>query len=178
MKYADFKIGTEFFTCTGQCWRCTDVGTRTILAIELNPELESSWFNGPPYAVIEVPFDEYDIKGAYRDEKEAIQEAIDRANHSAHPNFPHEIVMTMLQARCTEAADTYPQKQLFRIDRVSADGEILHPYAAERDGDSWRILVYRLFAGTFQTVAEADFIQLRPAGEADFRRQSSQLRRT
>src|SRR3546814_6001171 len=53
MKHADFAIGTEFETCTGQRWRCTDVARRTIVAIELRPELEAAWFRGPPYPVPE-----------------------------------------------------------------------------------------------------------------------------
>jgi hypothetical protein len=36
MKHSDFQIGTEFFTETGR-WRCTDVGTRVIAAISLEP---------------------------------------------------------------------------------------------------------------------------------------------
>jgi hypothetical protein len=36
MKHADFQIGTEFFTAAGR-WRCTDVGTRVIVAISLEP---------------------------------------------------------------------------------------------------------------------------------------------
>lgn len=51
----------EFSTETGR-WRCTDIGTRVIVAIPLN-RADSSWYNGPPYAVMEVVFDEHDIKG-------------------------------------------------------------------------------------------------------------------
>lgn len=74
MKHADFSIGLEFMTDTGQ-WRCTDIGTRTITAIkisevqvthqaddgQLTSEVvctDSSWFSGPPYAVAESVFDE------------------------------------------------------------------------------------------------------------------------
>lgn len=73
MQHSDFKIGTEFTTVTGR-WRCTDVGTRVITAIHLdnpvvgaaalvNPGSLDSWFNGPPYAVMEVVFDENDFAG-------------------------------------------------------------------------------------------------------------------
>ena len=37
MQHADFQIGTEFFTATGK-WRCTDVGTRVIVAISLESQ--------------------------------------------------------------------------------------------------------------------------------------------
>lgn len=61
MNKEEFQIGLEFYTATGK-WRCTDIGTRVIVAIKLyqnNP----SWYNGPPYAVAEVVFDEYDLGG-------------------------------------------------------------------------------------------------------------------
>lgn len=75
MKHADFKIGREFW-CADKRWRCTDIGTRTIVAIRVDhvevvsnvPELRRTlcraaaeaegWFKGPPYAVAEDVFDE------------------------------------------------------------------------------------------------------------------------
>jgi hypothetical protein len=62
MKHSDFKIGTEFVTETGR-WRCTDVGRRTIAAIKLDHDDDPRWYNGPPYAVAEHVFDEYDLEG-------------------------------------------------------------------------------------------------------------------
>jgi hypothetical protein len=80
MKHGDFTIGGTFQCGEGE-WRCTDIGTRTIIAIRIDsvsvgsnkPELRrtleraaaeaESWFNGPPYAVAEQVFDEYDIEG-------------------------------------------------------------------------------------------------------------------
>ena len=46
MKHADFSVGTEFQTSTGQRWRCTDVGQRSIVAIELQQDLDEPWFQG------------------------------------------------------------------------------------------------------------------------------------
>jgi|HubBroStandDraft_2_1064218.scaffolds.fasta_scaffold70350_3 hypothetical protein len=62
MKRKDFQIGCEFLTAAGR-WRCTDVGKRTIAAIRLNHDDDPSWYNGPPYAVMETVFDEYDFEG-------------------------------------------------------------------------------------------------------------------
>lgn len=82
MKHTDFQIGTEFFTASGK-WRCTDVGSRVIVAISLEPRemvrlsTDSSGrqvketfisddprdLNGPPYGVVEYVFDEYDLDG-------------------------------------------------------------------------------------------------------------------
>lgn len=79
MEHSEFKIGETFWVGTQQ-WRCTDIGTRTIVAIRVDrvevgsnkPELRRSlsrseaeaegWFDGPPYAVAESVFDEYDIE--------------------------------------------------------------------------------------------------------------------
>jgi len=60
---SDFTIDGHFF-CADKPWRCTDVGTRVITAICLSehPD-EHSWFNGPPYAVSEIVFDEYAQEG-------------------------------------------------------------------------------------------------------------------
>jgi hypothetical protein len=77
MDHSDFTIGGTFW-CGEQQWRCTSIGTRTIVAIRIDSvEVESTEpasrrmlyhsgaaaegrFNGPPYAVTEIVFDEYD----------------------------------------------------------------------------------------------------------------------
>ncbi len=61
MKFEDFLIGNEFYTASGK-WRCTDLGTRVIVAIHLSYK-DESWFEGPPYAVVEHVFNEYDFAG-------------------------------------------------------------------------------------------------------------------
>jgi hypothetical protein len=81
MKLADFRIGQEFY-CAGKRWRCTDVGSRVVVAICLEPHEvvsitdtdpsarrdcrhvtdEPPWFDGPPFAVIEEVFDEHSIQ--------------------------------------------------------------------------------------------------------------------
>ncbi|MEI7843465.1 MAG: hypothetical protein WCI39_10595 [Gallionellaceae bacterium] len=71
MKKEDFYIGLEFYTAYYDKenkdfkpikWRCSDVGTRVIVAIKLD-QPDSSWYNGPPYAVSEMVFDEDDVEG-------------------------------------------------------------------------------------------------------------------
>lgn len=62
MKHSDFEVGVEFFTATGK-WRCTDLGRRTVIAIRLDHPDDPSWYNGPPFAVAETVFDEYDLGG-------------------------------------------------------------------------------------------------------------------
>lgn len=52
------------FESGGKRWRCTDVGTRTVIAVCLDDHPDDpSWYNGPPYAVAETVFDEYDQQG-------------------------------------------------------------------------------------------------------------------
>lgn len=93
MKLREFAIGKSFWAF-GKEWRCTDVGTRTALAIELgDKEIVNStigplekqwtehlsraeaekegWFKGPPYAVVEVVFDETDLPACYASLEEA-----------------------------------------------------------------------------------------------------------
>lgn len=80
MRHNEFMISATFW-CGGGLWRCTDIGTRVIIAIRLDrvdvgsstpegrrtlgrAEAETGgWFNGPPYAAAESVFDEYDIAG-------------------------------------------------------------------------------------------------------------------
>jgi len=82
MNHSDFYIGLEFW-CGSRQWRCTDCGTRTIIAIRVDAaeiasgepgklrtrilsreELErDGWFNGPPYALAEHVFNECDLEG-------------------------------------------------------------------------------------------------------------------
>lgn len=82
MQHSEFHIGGHF-VMGGRLWRCTDVGTRTVVAICLDDaEIVSynsgthststqpltrqqahdmGWFNGPPYAVVEQVLDENDF---------------------------------------------------------------------------------------------------------------------
>lgn len=68
MKKEEFKLGTKFYTATGK-WRCTDIGTRVIVAIHLNQEGHEN-YNGPPYSIPENVFDEYDLEGCSLDPTE------------------------------------------------------------------------------------------------------------
>jgi hypothetical protein len=61
----NFHICLEFYTASGK-WRCTDIGTRVIVAIKLDQD-DPRNHNGPPYSVAEYVFDEYDISGCSLD---------------------------------------------------------------------------------------------------------------
>jgi hypothetical protein len=68
MKRSDFQLGTEFFTGAGK-WRCTDVGSRVIVAVSID-DLDLRNLAGPPYSVAEYVFDEYDLDGCSLDPSE------------------------------------------------------------------------------------------------------------
>jgi len=79
MKHSNFHIGLEFW-CGGKRWRCTDIGSRVIVAISLEPHEavsveighkdkskhierqymadDPSWLVGSPYGIVEHVFDE------------------------------------------------------------------------------------------------------------------------
>ena len=96
MQLRDFRIGLEFY-CGDKKWRCTDVGSRVVIAIRIGPHeivtLETqavtgkktdircttedpSWYNGPPYAIAETVFDESSIEGCSLEPSQHDQSAI------------------------------------------------------------------------------------------------------
>ena len=102
MRHPEFRIGDIFF-CGGKRWRCTDIGSRIVAAIcldgvnvvtyspvsrrqshsRLGAEKADSegWFKGPPYAVTESVFDEYDQKGCSTEEESSTSEEPDATGH-------------------------------------------------------------------------------------------------
>jgi hypothetical protein len=83
MQHSDFSIGKEFL-CGQRRWRCTDVGTRTIVAIVLDHD-DPSWEIGPPYARQEVVFDEYDLVGCTNVENQS--EDIAESGYDFNPMY-------------------------------------------------------------------------------------------
>lgn len=81
MNRQDFAIGESFWTDAGE-FRCTDIGTRVIVAVQCGPTAvvmvdsdgeistrlddDPSWLTGPPYAVEELVFDEDDMVVCFR----------------------------------------------------------------------------------------------------------------
>lgn len=87
MQLSEFRIGEDFILA-GKSYRCTDIGSRVVVAVphaittgisrngERQPDspvnaLDDGWLNGPPYAVQEIVFDEYDIAECSRSTIEA-----------------------------------------------------------------------------------------------------------
>lgn len=73
MQRSEFQIGQEFWTAGGKRWRCTDIGTRTVIAIPIQEGKDPSWYVGPPYAVSETVFDEDDRAGCFLTEEDSFQ---------------------------------------------------------------------------------------------------------
>lgn len=170
MKHSDFHIGLEFFASAGFIWRCTDVCTRTITAIQIEDDRDASWYNGPPYAVVETVFDEYDLPNCHLTLDEAIEDAIHEADTSGHPGYPNDYVNRMMKERfACEAEAKYRNKRLLRFDRVR---EILHPYAAHKSGDSLVIRLYLPFLHEYAEIPELELLQLPISTEADLKRRS------
>lgn len=66
MEHSEFQIGTEFYTESG-LWRCTDVGSRTIVAVQVHDGYPAP-NQAPPFSeAVEVVFDEYALPGTYRE---------------------------------------------------------------------------------------------------------------
>lgn len=66
MNHSDFKVGDTFYSGSGK-WLCTDKGSRVIVAIHMEDGRDPSWLKGPPYAVAEHVFDEYDMDGCSKE---------------------------------------------------------------------------------------------------------------
>lgn len=170
MKHADFHVGLEFLGRAGFRWRCTDVGTRTILAIQLDRN-DPHWYQGPPYIATEVVFDEQEIRGCHLTNDDALAAAVLDHRTSGHPGYPVEAVTRMMDA---SHAHPYPHPGVLRFDRRRADGEILHPYAGRREGRTWMVELYLPFLQTYEVMTEQDFIALPRASAPDVRARAGQ----
>lgn len=161
MKPADFHIGLEFI-CGPFWYRCTDIGTRTVVAIRLVAD-DSVWYEGPPYMIEEVVLDEADLEDAHLSEEEADATSIDDFRNSCHPGYDLAVAIRMIDEK--DDGDRYPtRRRLLEFDRVRADGEILHPYAARREGstdrDAWIIQLFLPFSKEWAEIGEMEFLAL------------------
>lgn len=168
MKHSDFRIGLEFQAQAGYRWRCTDVGTRTILAIRLTGR-DPVWHAGPAYIDTEVVFDELAMESCHLTDDDAIRAAVHESGASCHPGYSTSAVSAMLEAKSADTAGQYPNSGVLRYDRRRADEEILHPYAARKEAHSWVVLILLPFLDEFGEMPESEFILLPMASIADVR---------
>ena len=134
---------------------------------------DPNWYWGPPYVAEEVVFDEDELTDCDPTEDDAIRAALLEADTSGHPGYPGEVVDHMMRARFEEHT-RYPHKGVLRFDRLRADGEILHPYAATKDGDIWIVRLYLPFLRVYEKMAEHAFIALPIATAANVRARADQ----
>lgn len=165
MKLSDFRIGLEFSGAAGFRWRCTDVGSRTILAIQLDDD-DPNWYQGPPYIAVEVVFDEQEIGRCHLSDSDALASAVREHKATAHPGYSVDAVERMMKAR---HAHPYPHPGVLRFDRCRWDGEILHPYAGRKNGSVWLVEFYLPFLERYDVMPERDFIALPRASAHDVR---------
>jgi hypothetical protein len=177
MKPIDFHIGLEFLGTAGFRWRCTDVGTRTVVAIRLDhPDDDPNWHQGPPYIAQETVFDEVELENCHLTHDDLIRTAIHEADTSGHPGYPNDAVNYMMRARFEAPDAPYPHKGVLRFDRRAPDGEILHPYAGRKEGEAWIVRVYLPFRKEYREMPERDFIALPIATAAEIHARAEQVK--
>jgi hypothetical protein len=164
MKHSDFHIGLEFIASAGLKWHCTDVGSRTVVAIRLDHD-DPNWYLGPPYIVEEKVFDEHEIKRCRMSSVEAEGASMRELDKTDHPGYPVDVVDRMMS---TLHDQHYPHSGVLRFDRRRPDGEILHPYGGKKEGGEWIVLLYLPFLRIFEQIAEREFIALPIATDRDF----------
>ena len=168
MKITDFKINEKFFASGGFAWLCTDIGTRTITAIFLDPEKDDNWFVGPPYSVDEQVFDEHMIKTCYKSLQTMITDRVTKNNY--HPGFHSEDVFKMFdELEIDEEKYNFlgHDCKILNREKISPDYRILHPYSREYIDDVWYVNVFDVFNHTYETVNEDIFVGYRFSTEDD-----------
>ena len=121
MKKNDFTIGLEFYTAAGK-WRCTDVGSRVIVAIELNQKDEINYI-GPPCSICECVFDENDFNGCALELSE-FEDNVESSINSKKLDDIHSALMFVSSSGDGENTATYDKetgKIYFRSDLAGID---------------------------------------------------------
>jgi len=163
VKHSDFRVGLEFVGSDVRRWLCADVGTRTILGVSLDNK-NPDWYQGPPYIVEEVVFDEAEIVHCHLAVEEAIAAAALDKETGGNRAYPAEAIERMTKAR---SVHPYSHDGTLRFDRRRSDGEILHPYAGRRRAGTWMIDVYLPFQDSYEVMKEEEFIALPRATAQD-----------
>lgn len=117
MKLQEFKTGKDFYLLHRDGYghyRCTDKGTRVVVAICLDSHRDnSSWFNGPPYAVAECVIDEDTMEVCYEHKNiHGRDDSFPKANKilkRQYKNIEKEIVKKQ-KKEALEMAEKYRRK--------------------------------------------------------------------
>lgn len=162
MKHYDFTLGMEFMSSGGLRYRCTDIGTRTILAISLEVD-DDRLLQGPPYMQDEIVFDEVDMERCFTSLKQAIQMTTGK---SKHPGFSSSAMKSMIKGKGDDYF-RYPRKNLLRQDRLFNE-DVVHPYAVRQDAGEWKIACYLIYGDRPIELSEGDFLRLEIATGENF----------
>ncbi|MGG1946409.1 hypothetical protein AB1286_16560 [Trinickia sp. NRRL B-1857] len=113
--------------------------------------------------VEEVVLDEAELEGAYLSDEGKIRASLEESRTSGHPGYEQEVMGRMMREKLD--GDRYPGgRRLLEFDRVRADGEIPHPYAARREGDldrgAWFIRLLLPFRNERMEMMELEFLAL------------------
>lgn len=96
-----------------------------------------------------------------------------------HPGYELAVVSRMMDEK--DDGDPYPtSRRLLEFDRVRADGEILHPYAARLEGskgrDAWIIRLFLPFSKEWAEMGESEFRALPLSTPAAVRARAARVR--
>lgn len=155
MEISDFYPGLVFNSAGGFEYRCTDVGTRTVLAVLLSG-VDPIFVQGPPYIQTEEVFAEHELNQCFLSLADALVQA---GEPSAHPGFSTDEVKTMLEGRCSPEMLTYSRKNLLKADRDLAD-DVAHPFSITRTEQGIRVRYLALKSKTFLEMGEVEFAKL------------------
>lgn len=155
MEISDFYPGLVFNSAGGLEYRCTDVGTRTVLAVLLSG-VDPIFVQGPPYIQTEEVFAEHELKQCFLNLSDALVKACEPSNH---PGFSTDEVKTMLEGRFSPETLAYPRRNLLKADRDLAD-DVAHPFSITRTDKGIRVRYLTLKSKTFLEMGEIEFAKL------------------
>lgn len=155
MKISDFYPGLVFNSAGGFEYRCTDVGSRTILAVLLSG-VDPVFVQGPPYIQREEVFAEHELKQCFLNLADAL---VHGSEPSAHPGFSTDEVKTMFKGRSSPEMLTYSRRNLLKADRDLAD-DVAHPFSITRTDNGIRVHYLTLKSKTFLEMGEIEFAKL------------------
>lgn len=166
MKLQQFEIKKSFYLQNGDEYICTDICQHSIVAIFKNPRLKDIWFQGPPYVLEEVIFEEKDFYSCF--ENKADIKIISPPDPLYISFFSTEEVQ-YLKNHKVKISSQYSRLKILDYDRKSSNGDILHPYFIEKEKEEWIVHFVNLQDKYFDTMSEKSFLLLPTAQDQDYR---------
>lgn len=165
MKKDDFKIGLEF--TDGHLWyRCTDIGTRTVLGVcvidfRTHTRIPQSLLEETPTCLEEKVFDETELKRCYIDFNEHIHTLVDKFKEEKSSivlvQRDNHFVKESLRYHFNRDNKKYPFPKVLSRPRLQNQYEIA-PLGASFHDQKWWVLVGK--ETEIFEMEEADFLAL------------------